>query len=474
MVLTTDNLSAADGALLRRLRSNGRVTTFRTMSGASFPPGPRGLELTSAGVSAAHYLPGFFETLARRYGDVARVSLGPARFILVSTPELAKDLLVDHDDRFEKGRGERRFTQRLLGRGVLGSEGEFHRRQHHLLMPIVHAPAIDRFAQVMVERAVRMQEGWRDGQVVDVSRLLDETTLSVMVEVLFGASVDGHVGSELRGALTGAVDALEDLPVPVLPGSSRLPLPANRRFERVVARLDSLVLPMIAERRHAVGDGDLLSSLVGATHPDGGAMDDRLVRDEAMSIFRGHKTTGTAVAWTWHLISRHPDVEARLFEEIDAVLGDRAPTADDLHQLRYCRMVVDESMRLFPPAWMLARRAVLDHEMGGYRVPIGSTVITSSYVIHRDVRVHADARRFEPERFEPERRRSWHPLAYFPFGGGPKMCLGDAFAPFEAVLLLAVIGRRWRLRPAPGHRVEPLPKATLKLRHGLQVVLERR
>lgn len=433
------------------------------------------MDLVSGGMAAARYLPGYFRKIADRYGDVACISAGPVRVFLLNTPVLAQDLLVDHDALFEKERGERRFTRRLLDNGLLGSEGEFHRSQHHLVEPLVHGQAIRPHAEVVVERGVRMQERWRDGQVVDVFDLLAYTTLGVMVEVLFGASVDGSEGRRLQGALSDAVEALESLPVPVLPGAEHLPLPANRRFGRARARLDSLLLHEVNERRaDRTPRSDLLASLAEARLPDGRTMDDHLVRDEAMSIFRGHKTTGTALSWTWYLLSRHPDVEARVLEEIDSVLGDRLPTADDLAALTYCRMVVAESMRLFPPAWTMARRATAAHEVGGYPVPVGSTVITSPYVIHRDARVHPDPRRFDPERFLPERRAGWHPFAYFPFGGGPKKCLGDEFAPFEATLLMATIGRTWRLRLEPGFRVEPAPKATLKPRYGMRMVLERR
>jgi cytochrome P450 len=334
---------------------------------------------------------------------------------------------------------------------------------------------LQRHAEVVVERGSRMQEAWTDGQIVDAFALLEETTMAVMVEALFGANVDDPFGRMLGDDLSEAIDALERLPLPVVPGAARLPLPANRRFERAAARLDERLLPMIAARRTGrAGDGDILTEFARAMHPDGEAMDDRLVRDEAMSIFRGHKTTGTAVSWTWYLLSRHPQVEARMFDELDSVLGDALPSAEDLGRLTYTRMVLDESMRLFPPAWMVARRAIAEHEADGYVIPVGSTVVTSAYVIHRDERFHPEPRRFDPERFTPGRAASRHPFAYFPFGGGPKMCLGDEFAVMEAMLLLATVGRRWRLRLAPGHVVEPLPKATLKPRHGLRVILERR
>jgi cytochrome P450 len=296
-----------------------------------------------------------------------------------------------------------------------------------------------------------------------------------MVEILFGTTVDGSPGRELRRALVEAVDALESLPLPAAPGTGRLPLPANRRFERARDRLDSLMSRMVAERRTAPGrHADLLAAIAWARGADGRAMEDRQVRDEALSLFRGHRTAGTALCWTWYLLSRHPGVEARVLEEIDSVLGDRLPGADDVPRLQYCGMVVAESMRLFPPAWIMVRRAVAEHEVGGYAVPVGTTVLVSPYVVHRDPRLHAEPRRFDPERFAPDRRGGWHPFAYFPFGGGSKRCLGDELARFEAVLLMAVVGRTWRLREAPGHRVEPAPRATLKPRFGLKVIPERR
>jgi cytochrome P450 len=437
----------------------------------SFPPGPRGVELLPAGASAARYLPGFFQALAGRYGDVAGVRAGPLRFVLVSHPTLAEDLLSTSAHRFEKARSEQRFTRRLLGDGVLGSEGAFHDRHHRLLDPLVHGAPIERYTRVITGWGERMQAGWRDGQVVDLSEALAETTLRIMVEVLVGDGADGTPGGEVRDALTGAVEALERLPPPIGDWVDRVSLPAVRRFARARARLDGLILPMVRARR-----GHEANDLLGAIANAGGAadeLDERQVRDEALSIFRGHMTTGTALAWTWHLLSRHSDVEARVFEELDAVMGGEPPDASHLARLPYCRAVLDESMRLFPPAWMLGRRALADHAFEGFVAPAGTTVITSPYVIHRDSRWHPDPRRFDPDRFAPGRRAGLEAFAYFPFGAGPKQCLGDEFAPAEAVLLLAVVGRRWRLRPA-GEQIRPAVQATLKPRGGLRLRLERR
>jgi cytochrome P450 len=310
---------------------------------------------------------------------------------------------------------------------------------------------------------------------VDVFEVLATTTTTVMVEALFGVTADQPEGAELTDALERAVGALERLPLPFLAVSGRLPLPANRRFEAAKARLDVLLERRIARARAQGGDDrSILARLARARGPDGAGMDDPQVRDEALSIFRGHRTAGTALCWAWYLLSRHPGIEESVLAEIDSVLSGRVPTADDYPQLALCRRVVDEAMRLFPPAWLMSRRAAEDAELGGYRVPAGSTVVTSPYVVHRDHRWHPDPRRFDPDRFLPERRAGWHRFAYFPFGGGTKKCLGDEFAPFEAVLLMAAIGRRWRLRPSSGHDVRPDPKATLKPRGGMWFVLESR
>jgi cytochrome P450 len=447
------------------------------MGAPPLPPGPRLRDLVFTATGAARYLPGFFQRVAREFGDVACISAGPVRAYLLSAPELAEELLLASEDRFEKGRGERRFTRRLLEEGVLASEGEFHRTQHWLLYRATHGEALDRYADEVAAGAGRMQRGWSGGDVVDAFDLLARTTTDIMIEVMFGVRVDRPDGRELAAALAEAVDALEHLPVPFLELGEWLPLPANRRFDRAEARLDSLLNPLIRRSREGDGaDRGMVGDLVRARRPDGTVMDDQQVNSEALSIFRGHKTAGTALCWMWYLLARHPEVEATVLAEIDDVLGAgaRGPTAADYPSLSLCRRVFDEAERLFPGAWMLSRRAIADHEVGGWAVPQGSTVITSSYVIQRDERFHPEPRMFDPDRFLPERRVAWHPFAYFPFGGGSKKCLGDEFAPFEAVLLLAAIGRNWRLRLVPDRPVRPAAKATFKPRGGMWFRLERR
>jgi cytochrome P450 len=439
------------------------------------PPGPRGFRLLAAIPSAIRFPPRFLQRVAERYGDIACIKAGPIRVYLVSSPALAEDLLEDHEKRFEKVRGEQRFTRRLLDHGVLASAGKFHRHQHHLLIPPLHGHALDPYAAVVVDRATAWQANWTSGGRIDAVEQAVEVCVDVMVEMLFGVRVSDPRGQEVRRTLTDAIAAMERLRLPGLSWTDDLPLPSNRRFARARKRLDEMVFEMIRARRDGTEGGeDVLTALVHITDEQGKAMEDHQIRDEILTLFRASRTTATALGWTWHLLNQHADVEAKVLAEIDEAIGDDRPTAETLDRLPFTRRVVDEALRLYPPAWMMARRVVTELDMAGYRLPVGSTVITSPWVIHRDARNHPNPEAFDPDRFASDRRAEWARFAYFPFGGGTKKCLGDQLAPFQVLLIMATINRRWRLRPAPGSKVEPAPKATLKLRHGLDVVLEPR
>jgi cytochrome P450 len=259
----------------------------------------------------------------------------------------------------------------------------------------------------------------------------------------------------------------------------KLPLPPQRRFMRARARLDSVVYRIIEERRRSGGDrGDLLSMLLLAVDEEGDrtGMTNEQLRDEAMTLFlAGHETTANALTWTWHLLAQNPEAESKLHEELDSVLeGGRPPTVEDFPRLRYTEMVVAEAMRLYPPAWAIGRLAVEEHEVAGYRIPRGSLVLVSQFVMHRDARFFPDPERFRPERFTPEAKAARPQFSYFPFGGGPRRCIGEGFAWMEAVLMLAAIARRLRLRPSPGAQIEMRPRITLRPKGGVPMVVERR
>ena len=304
-------------------------------------------------------------------------------------------------------------------------------------------------------------------------------TLAIAARTLFGVDVTAAAAADVRRDVSTILALFPRFSLPLFGLIQKLPLPSNIRFDRAVARLDALVYGLIAERRaEGAGSsarGDLLSLLLSAQDEegDGGGMSDRQLRDEVMTLLlAGHETTSNALTWTFYLLSQNPEAEARWRQELHDVLGDRAPTMDDLPALEWTEKVLAESMRLFPPAWGIGRRAVHDLVLGGYPVREGTILALPPYVIHRDERFWPDPLRFDPERFTAEARAARPRFAYFPFGGGARSCIGEPFAWMEGVLLLATIGQRWRLRLVPGHPVEPQPLITLRPRYGMRMRVE--
>jgi cytochrome P450 len=299
-------------------------------------------------------------------------------------------------------------------------------------------------------------------------------TLAVVGKTLFSADVEAEA-AEIGEALTAILKMFDFLMMPFSEYLEKLPLPSVRRFEKGRARLDQTIFGIIAERRRSGEDrGDLLSMLLLAQDEEGGGgMSDRQVRDEALTLFlAGHETTAQALTWSWYLLSQNPECERKMHEEIQRVLGDREPSFEDLPQLRYTEMVLAESMRLYPPAWGVGRKAIEACEIGGYELPKGGVVIMSPYVMHRDPRWFPEPDRFDPERWIPEARDARPKFSYFPFGGGSRLCIGERFAWMEGALVLATIAQKWRLRLVPGHRVEPLPLITLRSRYGMKMRVE--
>jgi cytochrome P450 len=442
----------------------------------AYPPGPpRSLR------TLVIYGPGrdplrFFVDLARTYGDVAHVHLAGEHLFLFNHPNLVRDVLVTNQRNFLKGRGLER-AKRLLGNGLLTSEGAVHVRQRRLMQPAFHRDRIAAYASVMTEYAQRVEQRWTEGARLDVAKEMNRLTLGIVGKTLFDADVDAQAAT-VGAALTDVLGSFWLNMLPLADLLEHLPLPAFRRSKRARAELDRIIYAMIAERRASPVDrGDLLSMLLLAQDEegDGGGMSDAQVRDEAMTIFlAGHETTANALSWTWHLLSGAPEVESRLHEELDRVLGGRAPALDDVPKLQFVEQVVTESMRLFPPAWIIGRRAIHDYPVRDYLVPARGIVVMSPYVIHRDARFFAEPERFNPDRWTPAFKASLPPFAYFPFGGGARRCIGESFAWMELVLVVSVIAQRWRLRAVPGHPVVPQPVVTLRLKHGLKMTVERR
>jgi len=426
------------------------------------PPGPKSW-IPGANLRALQYRPlDFLSAMARDYGGAAHFRIGPQEMFLFSDPELVREVLVTRNASFMKGLALQR-TKVVLGEGLLTSEGDLHRRQRRLAQPAFHRERIQRYAEVMIDRAARTRERWRDGEELDVAHEMMRLTLAVVAKTLFDADVDDEA-DEIGRSLT---ELLLMFPLLVHPLSNflrKLPLPQVRRFNRALERLDRTIYAIIEERRRSGEDrGDLLSMLLLAQDEegDGGAMTDTQVRDETMTLFlAGHETTANALAWTWYELARNPEVERELHRELDVVLGDRLPAPADYATLPYTEMVLAESMRLHPPAWGVGRYALEDVAIGPWTVPRKGLVIVSQYVTHRLPHLWPDPERFDPLRFTPEQKQSRPKLAYFPFGAGPRVCIGESFAWMEGVLILATLAQRWRFVGA----TDVLPQALVTLR----------
>jgi cytochrome P450 len=440
------------------------------------PPGPR-QRFPLAGLLAYRRGPlPFFQTLAQQYGDISYFKLGPQDAYFLNHPDFIKEVLVTNSQNFIKGLALQR-AKRLLGEGLLTSEGDFHRRQRRLAQPAFHRARIASYGASMVDHAARMRDRWRDRATLDIADEMMRLTLAIVGQTLFAADVEADA-PEVGEAMSVVMELFNTITIPFFELLQKLPLPQLRRFDKARAKLDSIIYRMIEERRRSDEDrGDLLSMLLLAQDEegDGGRMTDAQLRDEVMTIFlAGHETTANALTWTWYLLSQNPDAEANLQAELDEVLGGRLPTVADVPDLRYTEMVLAESMRLYPPAWALGRMALNDFEIGGYLVPKRSLVLMSQYVMHRDGRYFSDPARFDPERWTAAARESRPQFSYFPFGGGPRRCIGEGFAWMEGILLVATLAQQWQMRLAPDQVVALRPVITLRPKHGMRMTLIKR
>jgi cytochrome P450 len=425
----------------------------------------------------------FLQKMKREHGDIVRFRIGPQEIWLLSHPDHIREALVVSQRKFMKGRGLQ-MAKKLLGEGLLTSEGEFHLRQRRLAQPAFHRQRIAAYATTMVDYTAQLRDRWKaysSGQPFDMSEEMMRLTLRIAGKTLFDAEVENEA-REVGQALTDLISTFERITNPLAALLEKLPLPGNRRFDKAKRTLDDIIYRIISERRRAIAEcgedrGDLLSMLLLAQDEEqgSGGMTDQQVRDEAITLFlAGHETTANLLTWTWYLLSQNPQAEAKLHAEIDTVLGDRLPTFEDVAKLRYAEMVLAESMRLYPPAWILGRTALEDCEIGGCTVPRGSLVLMSQYIVHHDARFYPEPDKFDPERWTPEARETRPKFAYFPFGGGTRVCIGEAFAWMEGVLALTTLAQRWQPRLAPGHPIELHPLITLRPKYGMKMTLEKR
>lgn len=445
------------------------------MKTARYPPGPRGLPIVGSILDYRRDPLAFMGDVARTYGDVADVRFGPFHSILLSHPDDIKDMLITNNRRFHQGPAHL-FLARALGQGLLTSENPLHLQQRRLLQPAFHHQRIAAYAGVMTAYTADLAQTWHAGAQCDLAQEMMRLTLRIVGKALFDTDI--REAASLIGPATSVInDYTSNRSTQVIgPLLDRLPLPASRRFYRAKAQLDRFVYQLIAQRRASECDsGDLLSMLVLARDDNGQPMPDRQVRDEAVTLLlAGHETTANALTWTWYLLAQHPEAEAALHAELDSVLAGRLPTFEDVPALRYTEMVFSEALRLYPPAWGTSKLLVAPWQLHEYALPAGTVVAAISYLVHRDPRYWPEPERFNPERWMPEASATRPRFAYFPFGGGPRQCIGEPFAWMEGILILATLAQRWRLRLLPGHPVLVEPLITLRPKYGMRVVVESR
>ncbi len=448
---------------------------------AQLPPGPRELPVVG---QTFRYITDFLGLMRESagYGDLVTMSTKPIVAFLVNHPDLIEELFVTNHRSVGRGWTTAAW-QDLLGLGLVTSDDPLHLRQRRLMQPQFNHRRIAGYAEIMTDFARRHETRWRDGARVDMSREMGELTLHIVVRTLMGLDLPDAV-RRIGAAFEIGNEYLTkrgNFPPRLRWLANSLPLPFTVRFKRGRAFLDETVYGLIAQRRQSGLEGDDLLSLLlnvrdeEAANPEDAVMTDTQLRDEVITLFAaGHETTAVALTWTWYLLATHPEIQARFHAELDDVLGRRDPTVEDLANLTFTERILTESMRLYPPIWSTGRMTFQPITLGGWDIPAGAALSAPQLIIHRDPRWFDDPLEFQPDRWTPEFRAGLHRFAYYPFGGGPRLCIGEGFAWMEAMLALATMGQRWTMRHDPRHTVELHPLISLRPKGGMPLYLERR
>lgn len=450
--------------------------TSRANKEPFLPPGPNGLPLLGSLVDYFPDMLGFLKRVSDEYGDIVYYKLGSRKMYLLNNPEHIKDVLVTNNRNFEKSRALKR-SKIILGEGLLTNEGESHIKQRRTIQPVFHHQMIKSYGDVMADYASIVSEGWQNGSVLNIHKEMMKLTLYIVCKTIFDSDMESE-SDEIGECLTDLVTLFPQMIFPCSEYLDNLPLPANRRFQKARSKLDKIIYGLIEKRRANPGDkSDLLSMLleVQDQEGDGEGMTDEQVRDEALTLFlAGQESTANSLLWTWYLISTNPESEKKMHREIDTVLNGRLPSLDDLGKLSYTQNVFKEALRLYPPAWAVARHVKEDYEVGGYVIPAGADIFMSQYVVHREPRLYREPESFRPERWSSDETKDLPRFAYFPFGGGTRRCIGEPFAWMEGVLLIATIASKWKMRLVPHQNIIPQALITIRPKNGMNMILERR
>jgi cytochrome P450 len=436
-----------------------------------YPPGPKGSVFTGAANDFRKERVRFLKESRDQYGDIVHFKLFQRHAYLLNHPDYIRAVLVENPEKFHKSPLLKQTTKELIGYGSLVIEGDYWKQRRRLIQPAFHHHRIAAYADVMVEYTQQMLKNWQTGATYDMTDQMMKLTLGIAAKTLFDADVSDQANKIGNAITVGLHATMARMQRPILNFFDWLPTRANRERKQSGEVLHNVVMGMINERRASGEDkGDLLSMLLLSKDEDGTAMNDREIHDEAMTLFiAGHETTALALTWTFYLLAQNPDIVEKLMQELDGVLGGRAPTMNDLAALPYSEMIVKEAMRLYPPAWVVSRLAIEPLTVGDYHIDASSLVLMSPYVMHRDARYFPEPERFLPERFSAENEKSLPKYAYFPFGGGPRVCIGNQFAMMEARLVLATVMQQYQPELVAGQQIVLNPLITLRPRDGIQM-----
>ena len=447
---------------------------------AALPPGPRELPIIG---QTLRYIrdPLRFMQESAAYGDLVTMSVKPALLFLVNHPDLVRDIMVTHHQRVGRGPNAA-VVKYVMGDGIVTANDADHLQQRRLLQPQFHRSRIEGYGETMWQYAAHHHKGWADGQRVDMAAEMGALTLRIVVKTLFGLELPDDVRRMGRAFEIGNtyIVTRANQPPRLRRLYHRLPLPYTLRFKRAKAELDRIIYDLIEQRRRSGSrEDDLLSLLLEARLEDNDGssqpLTDRQVHDQTITLFgAGHETTAVCLTWTWYLLAAHPDIQARFHRELDEALDGRPPRLADLPNLTFTDQILTESLRLYPPIWFWSRMAFQPFELGGYEIPAGALLAAPQIIVQRDARWFEEPLAFRPDRWTPEFRENLPRYAYYPFGGGPRQCIGESFARTEAKLILATLGQRWRMRPDPHHRADLLPLVSLRPKGGMPMYLERR
>jgi cytochrome P450 len=441
---------------------------------AGLPPGPEGTLIGGNIHQFRAHLLDFLLEAARDYGPLTSFRIGPRRVFLASAPELIEQVLITDAKRYIKHFGARAYKP-VLGNGLVTSEGEFWHRQRKLIQPVFLKARVQSYAPIMGELTERMLASWTSGKTIRINHEFGTLTSRIALKTLFDLDDDGD-REQFNDTLRLSFDLMSARLRRIFKLPLWVPTPETLCLKRSISELERTVEGFIASARSRPNMGDdLLSRLMLAQHEDGTRMSKRQLRDEVMTLYlAGHETTALTLTWTWYLLAQHQRVEEKLVTEWQQVLAGRTPTADQLQQLPYTAAVITESMRLFPPVYVIGREATGDLELGGYRVKRGYTVLMSQWVNHRDPEYFSEPDEFRPERWENGLTKRIPKFAYYPFGGGQRMCIGSTFASIEAPIVLATIGQRYRFTVDPEAVINIKPQITLEPANGIPATLRRR